>query len=280
MRLVPLHLVCALALASTVLSGCFLWTTAGEGDELREQTQEHERRLTDLEQGIRAEREELARSVGQANAKVAELEEVLERATAVVTRNSADVGLQVQQLREQIDALEGQIAELRNQLRQAEERMEQATERLQKQAATGEIELRPEEIPGEKTEHYASAYRAFQGDQLAQARALFRAYLERYDEDDHADNAQYWIGATYLRQGRPATALGEFRKVLSKWPRGDAVDETLYDMGDAFYRLQACTDARAALQALIRSHPDSQRLSDARTLLRAISSAPEGHCTQ
>ena len=272
----------ALALSSSLLGGCFLWTTRGEGDELAEQTESQEQRLQTLETGIDAERRELTKSVGQAKARMAELEQLIEQATAVVTRNSADLGLEVQQLREQISQLEGQIAEVRNELQQTQRQLEEqrvAHEKLLKQAASGEIELDPSDIPSSENDHYAAAYRAFQASEWAKARALFRVYVERYAQNDQADNAQYWLGATYLRQERPANALGAFRKVLSDWPRGDAVDETLLDMADAFYQLQACTDARTALEALIRAHPRSPLIRRARAKLREVQNAPRGHCT-
>jgi TolA-binding protein len=270
-----------LAVSSSLLGGCFLWTTRGEGDELTERTESQEQRLQTLETGIDAERRELTKSVGQAKARMAELEALIEQATAVVTRNSADIGLEVQQLREQISRLEGQIAELRNEVQQTQRQMEEQRtqyEKVLKQAVTGEIELDPNDIPSSETDHYATAYRAFQASEWAKARALFRVYVERYAQNDQADNAQYWLGATYLRQSRPANALGAFRKVLSDWPRGDAVDETLLDMADAFYQLQACTDARSALEALIRSHPRSPLISRARAKLREVQNAPRGHC--
>lgn len=272
----------ALALAGTVLSGCFLWTTRSEGDALVERTEAHEQRIQELETGTEAERRELAKSVGEARAKVGELEQLIERATAVVTRNSADLGLEVQNLREQIARLEGQIAELRHDLEQTQRRMEQQREDLEKRLQAGrggEMTLQPDEIPEDRTEHYAAAYRAFQNEEWAKSRALFRAFVSRYADDDQADNAQYWIGASYLRQRRPATALGELRRVIADWPEGDAVDETLLDMADAFYELHACTDARAALRTLIRSHPRSQLVSRAREKLRAIENAPGGYCT-
>ncbi len=275
----------ALAVSSSVLSGCFLWTTRSEGDELAARTDAQGERIETLETGIEAERRELTESVGHAKAKVAELEQLIEQATAVVTRNSADLGLEVQNLREQIARLEGQIAELRNEVEQTRRQMEEQREEMQKQlkqlaaGGAGEMALEPDEVPQERTEHYTAGYRSFQNEEWAKSRAFFREFVRRYAQDDQADNAQYWIGATYLRQRRPATALGEYRKVLSDYPRGDAVDETLLDMGDAFYELHACTDARSALQTLIRSHPRSQLVQRARAKLQEIERAPRGYCT-
>jgi len=280
----PTAVATGLALASTVLSGCFLWTTAGEGDELASQVSDQEDRIQALEDNMRADREALAQSVGQARAKVAELEEVLERATKVVTRNSADLGLQVQQLQEQIQGLEGQIAEVRNQMRQQGEQLEEQRQDLEKQIqkvaekAGVDITLEESEIPTDRSAHYAAAEQAYQGGQHPRARALFREYVTRYPDDDRADDAQYWIGSSYLQQDRPGTALSELRKVITEYAQGDVVDDTLLDMADAFFRLNACGDAEAALQTLIRRHPRSSLIRRARAKLREVQNAPPDRC--
>ncbi len=285
MRLTPTRVV-LLAAASSTLTGCFLWTTRSEGDQLLEEAMAREERLTALEEGSRRNREELAEQVGRAKAQVAELEIVLKKATQVVTRNSADLGLEVERLRERLDSLNGQIAELRNQLTEQQRQLQEERAETQRRLAqlsqkVGlDVELDPSDIPEDREEHYATAYRAYQAAEHSRARALFRAYVDRYTRDDEKDNALYWIGMTYLQQDRPATALGEFRRVLSDHSTSDAVDETLLAMADAFYRLNACGDSRDALEALIRGQPGSPLVGDARRKLREVQRAPRGYCRE
>src|SRR5690348_16258786 len=73
-------------LVALALSGCL---TTSAGDEIRSTARAQEERIASLEQGSVQNREEL-------DAKVRELEDVIERATQVVTRNSADAGAQVE----------------------------------------------------------------------------------------------------------------------------------------------------------------------------------------
>jgi TolA-binding protein len=273
-----------LTAVSVAASGCFLFTSKSTGDELERRTNDQEQRLAALEEGARSQRQELADEVRNAKTKVTELEDLLERATKAVTRNSADVTLEVQRLGEQLGRLEGEIATLRQELeerqREAADTRREIDQRINAvaQKAGLDIELAETDIPADKAEHYATAYRAYQNNEMSRARALFRAYIQRYPQDEESDNALYWVGKSYLRQERPASALGEFRRVIADYSRGDALDETLFDMADAFYQLQACTDARSALQALIRSHPRSQLVQRARTKLREIERAPRGYC--
>jgi TolA-binding protein len=284
-RRIAATLVVASTVASLVLSAGCLWTSHAEGKKLRALTGEHDQRLTKLEAGLRTERETLHAAVGSAQLKVQQLEEVLERATAVVTRNSADTGALVQELQTQIASLEGQIAELRNtneQLtRQLSTQRSEMDERITQIARKAGIDmpLPSAEIPADRVEHFAAARRAHQASDYSRARALFREYLSRYAGDGESDDAQYWIGASYLQENKPATALGELRRVIAEHAAGDAIDDALLDMGDAFYRLHACTDARTTLEALVRTQPSSPLVSRAREKLREIQRAPRGHCT-
>lgn len=270
--------------ASIALSGCFLWTSRGEGDDLTQKTADHERRLANLERGIVDRQREINDEVNRAKTKVAELEELLERATKAVTRTSADTGLEVDRLGRELGRLEGEIATLRQELvdreRTAQSTREELEQRMQQlaQKAGVDVELNESQIPANKDEHWQAAFRAYQNSEHALARALFRIYVQRYAQDDRADEAQYYVGSTYMRQDRPANALGELRKVIADYPRSNFLDRTLFDMAEAFYKLQACGDARSSLEALIRSQPRSPLIRQARTKLREIQNAPRGYC--
>ncbi|HEY2733569.1 MAG TPA: tetratricopeptide repeat protein, partial [Polyangiales bacterium] len=101
----------------------------------------------------------------------------------------------------------------------------------------------------------------------------------RYADDVKAGDAQYWVGATYLVQNKPATALGEYRKVIALYPKSAAVDTALYGMADAFFRLHACTDAKGALDALSKRKPSKALDDRVKQLHRAITESPKGYCT-
>jgi TolA-binding protein len=235
-------------------------------------------RVGELEEQQRHERE-------ASQAKLAQLEEVLDRATKVVTRASADTGAQVETLQNQVMALEGQLAELRNEVqRQQAQLSEQQTDmdrQLKKLARHVGVDTTFDEsqIPADADAHWAAAQQAYDQRAWARARALYRAFAERHRQDARVDDALYRSGMTWLQEDRPATALGDLRRVISDHPQGDAADDALFAMADAFYRLHACTDARAALEALLRAHPSSPLVAEARRKLRDVQRAPRGYCT-
>lgn len=254
--------------------GC--WTSASRGDRIERAQADHQRRLTGLERGIAGERQQLR--------------EQLDQTSKILKRNSADVGVRVDQLEQQIARLQGSIEELQHANEELRREMAAARQELARQlervtrpgtqpGTQPGTEPAATTIPADRAEHFAAGYRAFQARDFVNAQALFRAYVQRYPQDDQADNAQYYVGASVLQQNRPAAALGELNQVIQRWPRGDAIDEALFDMGEAFFRLGSCADARQTFQTLIDRYPDSPLAPRARTRLAEVRRAPRAQCT-
>lgn len=219
-------------------------------------------------------------------AKLAQLTEGLERARALLTRDSADVGAQVQAQQQRMAELEGKIDEMTHNLTdlieqtaRARAELDDRLGKLSTKPASGEMTLDPSQIPADKAAHFTAAYDAYKAGDQDKARALFKEYTTRYPADAKTGDAQYWVGATYLVQNKPATALGEYRKVIALYPKSPAVDTALYGMADAFFRLHACTDAKGALDALTKRKPSKALDDRAKQLGKAIKDAPKGYCT-
>jgi TolA-binding protein len=254
-----------------------LWTSSGEGDQLRTDVDAHNARLAKLEEAQNAQLEQLKAAEAKAKASIEELQQVIDRATSVVQRNSADVTVQVADLTTKIAVMEGREAELQNALDQLS-KTQAAVPANATASAGGEATAAQVQIPADKTEHYAAAYRAYTARDYTTARTLFRAYIDKYKSDGQSDNAQYWIGASYLVENRPATALSELRKVIENFRGGDAVDEALLDMAEAFYRLKSCSDARTTLDTLIKTQPSSPLVDKAKQKLKDMRKLPKDYC--
>jgi TolA-binding protein len=257
---------------SIALSGCLM--TSGAGDEMRRQLEE---RMSELN----ARQEQRAQSLEK---KLQELSDGLENARSLLTRDSADVGAQVQAQQQRMAELEGQLAEMTHNLNDMIEQTAKARAELDDKlgkltSKPGEVTLDASQIPADKAAHFNAAYDAYKAADQDKARALFKEYVTRYPDDTKTGDAQYWVGATYLVQNKPATALGEYRKVIALYPKSPAVDTALYGMADAFYRLHACTDAKGALDALVKRKPSKTLEERAKQLSKAIKESPKGFCT-
>jgi TolA-binding protein len=265
-----------LALCGATLGGCFGSTT--EGKRVIRQVGDTSLRVGKLEQQQTAQLEQLKAAEAKAQDSIKQLEGVIEQATQVVQRNSADVTVQVSELQGKVASLEGRLAELQYALEQA--KAAPAAAAVPPPGAAAPAPAPPvDDTPADKNEHYAAAYRAYSERDFAKARTLFKSFIERYGTDAQADNAQYWLGASYLVENRPATALAELKKVIQNFRGGDAVDEALLDMAEAFYRLRACSDSRNALDTLVRTQPNSPLVSKAKQKLKDMKKLEKDYCT-
>jgi tol-pal system protein YbgF len=266
-----LTLPAAVLFCSWLLGACYM-TKSDANQRFDAQT----RQIEALQAEVRANHLALG-------AKLKELEEGLERARSLLTRDSADVGAAVQQQQQRMAEIEGKLDEMTHNLSGLVEQTAKARadldEKLKANAKPGEYALDPSQVPGDKTSHFSAAYEAYKTGDHDKARALFKEYLNRYPGEDKAGDAQYWIGASYLVQNKPATALGEYRKVIANYPKSPAVDTALYGMADAFFRLHACTDAKGAIEALIKRKPSKALEDRAKQLNRALKEAGKEYCT-
>lgn len=230
----------------------------------------NEQRLDDLERDLEAKRKQL--------------EEALAEASRVLRRNSADQGLVIEEIQQRLAVIDGLIAELRMESLGATQAQAQRSLELQgrlsevARAAGMDVPLESSEIPKDKKAHWEALTRAYRINKHSYARALARAYVVQYPKDDRADNAQYMIGSSYLKQGQAAAALGEFQKVVSTYRQGDAMDETLYDMSQAFLDVRSCNDAGTALRALLKNHKKSPLYRKAQKELRRVRELGPADC--
>ena len=217
-------------------------------------------------------------------AKRKELQEALAEASRVLRRNSADQGLLIEQIQVRLATIDGQIAELRMETVGATQAQAQRSLEIQRRlgdvarAAGMDVPLDEAEIPKSKSAHWEALQKSHRINKHSYTRSLARAYVQRYPKDEHADNAQYMIGSSYLKQEQAAAALGEFQKVLSTYRKGDALDETLYDMAQAFLEVRSCNDAGTALKALLKNHKSSRLAPQAKRLLRKVKTLGPADC--
>jgi len=240
--------------------------------------------ISQMQTDIAANQKRLDSLEDDLEVKRRELEEALAEASRVLRRNSADQGLQIEQIQERLASMEGEMAELRNESSGASQAQAQRSLELQRQlsevarAAGMDVALDAGDIPKSKSAHWEALTKAYRINKHSYTRALARAYVERYPKDEHADNAQYMIGSSYLKQDQAAAALGEFQKVLSTYRKGDALDKTLYDMAQAFLQVRSCNDAGTALKALLKNHKSSPLVPKAKKELRRVRELGPADC--
>jgi TolA-binding protein len=264
-----------LTLLLAALAGGCLYTQS-RGEQLEAELRRQREMIAALDTQINQQRESLEVENREAAAKVGELREVIREATEIVTRNSADVGADVEVLKARLAQVEGLVEELKHHLETANATAAERNAQLEVQIrnvairAGVEIDLSDAEVPRGADAHFTEAKRAYDATELGMARALLRAFIVRYPRDGRIEEVRYLLADAYLRDGRPQNALGAFQEIVRHHRNGKRMADTLAGMAEAFSQLGSCPDARAALEALVAGHPQSPQVPAAKAELKQI----------
>jgi TolA-binding protein len=239
-------------LVALALAGC---ATRGDVEAVRRDLDRH--------------RLQLAADVAAARQASARLRALMERATALLKRNNADVGAQVERLEQRIARLEGKQDELRHELE---------VERRARSTLSASVDARFEaadRASGGHTPRDAdglfrlAASKIDLGDYL-EARRLLRHFIETFSSDGRVTAAQVLLGDTYFAEQKFAAAIVEYRKVLEKPGHNKAAPEVAYKIGMSFYQLKYCSDALLFLKRFVRQQPGHARAASARKIVGLI----------
>ncbi len=131
---------------------------------------------------------------------------------------------------------------------------------------------------------YQAAYLDFSKGSYALAIAGFREFLRRFPDHPLAGNAQYWIGEAHFSEARRLldsgqadrareeleTAVQEFRRVVTTYPRSEKTPAALYREAMALLELKQPQLAQARLQYLVDNFPQAAEAPLAREQLAAL----------
>jgi hypothetical protein len=158
--------------------GC---VTSGEGEKLRHDITDLRTRLDQIDQRDKEYKEQ-----------VVKLRDVLDRATKLLTRNSADVGAKAAKAEQDIAALQGRIEELTHALelqnRQSADERNRFETRMAalEQTATKIVDKVAPTMPDDKEQLWAQAAQRLASGQRDDGRRFYRVFIQRFPADPRA----------------------------------------------------------------------------------------------
>lgn len=245
-----------LALALSSLGGCVWFTTKHEGKELRRDVNRVDEKLGEQEKAL------------------PKLQQVLDEATKLLARNSADLGNQVGTLSDEMKALNGLVQEAKrlvDEVRDASNRQDQRLQALEQRIA----ELETKAVVTQKTasQLWDEGSTAMKAGRYEEARTAFRNLLVKYAGDEKADDAQFHRGEAYFKEKKYQDSLGEYQRVFEKYGDSTLADDAAYKAGEAAEALKWCTDARAYFGLLVQRWPKSDFVAKAKAKDKALKAA-------
>jgi tol-pal system protein YbgF len=117
---------------------------------------------------------------------------------------------------------------------------------------------------------YEEAVEAFNDEHFEDSIQYFRDFVYKNPESEYADDAQYWIGESYLRKQLYSNAIKEFNQVVLRYAQSDRGASALLKLADVFSRIGDQVDARLSLQKLVNRYPGSDEAAEAYRLLKQM----------
>jgi TolA-binding protein len=231
------------ALLACAGSAC---VTSGQGDKMRSDIANLRERLDGMD-----------RRDAEINEQVARLRKVLDEATGLLSRNSADLGTKVARNETELASLTGQLEEAKHVIDDLQKRFNDQVGRLGsiEQTQNKIVERVAPTLPADKDSLWREAQSRLAGGQRADARRFFAEYIKRYPQDPRAPQAQIALGQAYAADNNHTAAAAEFLKVVDVYPKSPEVPEAMWLLAQSYVELHFCSDARVLLSDIARRYP-------------------------
>jgi len=237
--------------------GCFWVTTKSEGESLRKD-------VTTLQDRINSKEKTL-------DAQISQLNKVLEDATNILKRNSADLGADVDSLRNDVREAKGLVVAVNNSINELKASVD--TYKKTNDARLDALDQRVAQIESGKPAANASpddlwrlGKQQFEQQKYTDAIEIFKRLVTTYPTNGHAPDAQYFRGLSYTNLKDWDHAIGAYQQLVDKYPNSDLADDGLFFSAQAAVELKNCTEARAYLGVIKQKYPKSNVLKQANDL--------------
>lgn len=228
---------------------------------LQEQTQQLQQMMAALSQALTTVNARLDDQIGVTRKGFADqklLIDTLSGDVRVVREKLDDTNVRVVSLSQEVDALRQSIPRTLSSLQAAPG--DQAVPGAE--GSPTAAETTPAAVPAtpgiSPQRLFDTAWADYTAGQWALAIAGFETYIKAFPRSELADDAQTYIGASHLLDGKYNEAVAAFNEVIANYPDGDAVPEAYYKRGLALERLDQPDQARESYQTVIDQYPDSQ----------------------
>lgn len=210
----------------------------------------------------------------EANVAMDRIRQVLDEATALLARNSADLGAQVERQGQDVNTLKGKLEEVLH-----------LVEQLQKQATEGRVIERLAQLeqgqqkivdkvapsmPEDKDSLWNESLAKLKDGNRTEGRRFLREFLKRFPQDAKAPGAYLLVGKSFAEESKHIQAAAEYQKLLDTYPKAPEVPEGMFLMGTSMVELKYCTDADAIFQDLQKRYKKSPFANQAKTQAKAV----------
>lgn len=110
---------------------------------------------------------------------------------------------------------------------------------------------------GDPRAQYEQAYNNILAGDYDRAEAGFRAFLSAHPEDEHAADAQYWLGESLFARGKYREAANEFLNGHKTYPKSAKAPDTLLKLGLSLAGLGERDAACSTYAQVLKQYPQA-----------------------
>lgn len=233
-----------LVLLLALVSGCFWATTKSEGDAMRKDIKGLDERLAVKEQDL--------------SGKIGELQKTLDDAAKLLKRNSADLGADVDQLRQDVRTANGLVTAVNqgvNELKMALATQQQRVDALE--ARLAQLESGKPSANSSPDDLWRLGSTAFEAARYNDAIDIFKRLVSSFPTHARAPDAQYFRGQSHSNLKEWDRAIAAYQVVADKYKDSQLADDALYFAAVAAQQLKNCAEGRAYLGLIKQKYPKS-----------------------
>lgn len=248
----------ACALLGFAMAGC---VTTGQGEKMTADIGQLRQRLDVMEVRDR-----------DINQKVGQLRYVLDEATALLGRNSADLGARMAKNETDIAAMTGKVEEAKYLVGELQKQVNLTTTKVSglEQNQQRIVDRVAPTMPEDKEALWKEAQRRLSEGQRDDARRFLRSFIQRFPDDPRAPQGQLQVGASFVQELKHSNAVAEFSNLIQRFSRAPEVPEAMWLLAESFVVLKFCSDAKAMYQDLAKRYPKSPRASQVKERLHQV----------
>jgi tol-pal system protein YbgF len=196
-----------------------------------------------------------------------------------VNQSLLDLQQQIEKSQQELRILRGQVEEARHQLESLQQQQRDLYGDLDRRllvmengagggtpVAAGGATRAPDAVFADESAVYGDAFSAMKAGRYDEAARGFQMYLAKYPRGPRADNATYWLGEAQFMQGQYDAALKSFQDV-GAFAESRRLADAMYKVSLCQYELKAFKNARATLNKVISTYPDSDAAKQAQVQL-------------
>ncbi len=230
----------------------------------------------------------ISNSQAESVAEINKIKDEIQTLTGRIEENDHLLRRAVEKDTTEVDLMKASLADLAERVAEVEDETKKLTQYLglelavkkekdisplpspeAEQSSAGPLTPSKEPVsPEEKL--YETTLDIYNKGEYEKAIAGFKDFLKKYPDSNLADNAQFWIGESYMSLKQYESAILAYQEVIKKYPKGNKIPNALLRQALAFYEIKDKISSRLLLKKIIKQYPDSSEAKIAEIRLKSL----------